>query len=1228
MIAKVVTRPNGSFHGFEKIDDYIERFDAAIETWRSKNLDPIKPIPEQMNITASKGTGRVKNPAYHFVLSWNNHISNEKMKTAVERSLQVLGCEEHEWIGARHGDSQFDHVHILVNRIHPLTHKAWTPQYDYLKLRGLCRELDPQWKSREESTAPSARASDFEAWTGQQSMQSWGREHIIGAFKSTQSTKGNNWNRFHTLLGEKTGTTYEVRNDIGYIVDRSTLKVKRIKAASISPELSIQALEESFDGPWARAPYGVEPKREEGYARKIQQWSLPTKAMSNPNVSRLYARFINEQRIWKTVGKWKAKDERRIVAERLKRNSAILTADAEDALMMLRSYGGVQSETGQMVISLLARQDQEQSVAEAKRQLEKITKRRPAELFRQWLKDKTSEGDVSAGVALLSLKKRPLDGVALLELLGGPPSLTLGEIMQTDEQTVNEIIKKVSGGIRDIRVVSPDSLKTEAESLADVTVVLPGDEEKVEEEKKKIILDFKKNREYYTLAIDKIKQNGALEELKGWINAFNLAGTTPSEQEVAIPTLVAIAGAGYLDPKTILTLYADGLEGHHLPYENLGEKYKQALKKINNVIIADENLTEEERAIKYALIGSPDKSVVGVLNGQNPTWEKIYSALKPLGVTYGVYNGFINNTKEKYRGGGIYSFDGVAVEYAYLPSSLEVGINKIESKLGPIVDVKSEFAKMTKQEREQKNVNYQSMSVEEQSKFEEAQNRLNKKRKDEYIKNNTIQTSNKNQNSSEIIDKPTVSKPVISEDQSEIAADREEVAVEGQENEPELPGTIGRYGHDKEKVNQDFIVDGTNLAGLHAKTHGLYAGYVAQFGAGRFDVQRELYKMREEIIAVNFTNKLYEMQGFKGKDLIVGKTEAYAKKMQATSLLEESWSREVDVLHEAIGDRPLTYAQWLREREETDAKKLADLVEEQDRSSPRIYRPITADKDMLLMKNLAFTKGKDFVQFTYSGKNVFHDDGNTLHIKSSRDKDSLKVALLIAYDKYGKPEDPDVPHGVYLTGSAGYQRRTVEAAAEMGIPIANEELQELYKIERQKFLVKQRSEATQKISKTPVVGTLRKEIENINRDESINPEKTDIPEEKKSRQVTRDNTIDDAIAREMARKFSKTTKIPVRILEPDQIVEGQLNNITMFPNGRAYAIVETAKPSETGNKTYDDKIKYEKHVPEIVFARITQEVAAKLMVEIGKEVVVERPLTGPNHVIEMVKESNRGQRTR
>jgi relaxase-like protein len=85
----------------------------------------------------TKATGRkLKNPVFAYSIAWHpgERPTKAQMMEAARASLEAQGLEEHQAIIFRHTDEPQAHVHIVANRVHPVTGKAATLSNSKLKL--------------------------------------------------------------------------------------------------------------------------------------------------------------------------------------------------------------------------------------------------------------------------------------------------------------------------------------------------------------------------------------------------------------------------------------------------------------------------------------------------------------------------------------------------------------------------------------------------------------------------------------------------------------------------------------------------------------------------------------------------------------------------------------------------------------------------------------------------------------------------------------------------------------------------------------------------------------------------------------------------------------------------------------------------------------------------------------------------------------------------------------
>ena len=157
MIAKAST--GSDFGGVLR---YVLGKDKKAEVLHTQHLysrpDQAARIMAEMRDCAAQN-GRCKKPVYHLSLSWpeEDAPSASQMVATARRFLQDLGLGEHHALVVRHRDTAHEHVHIVVNRVHVDTLKAWSPGLNRLRLPPICRAVEREMGWR---VVPSRRRSD------------------------------------------------------------------------------------------------------------------------------------------------------------------------------------------------------------------------------------------------------------------------------------------------------------------------------------------------------------------------------------------------------------------------------------------------------------------------------------------------------------------------------------------------------------------------------------------------------------------------------------------------------------------------------------------------------------------------------------------------------------------------------------------------------------------------------------------------------------------------------------------------------------------------------------------------------------------------------------------------------------------------------------------------------------------------------------------------------------
>ena len=120
--------------------------------WRgARNLPTDDPRLAAAFMQAEAGVnGRVTRPVYHLVLSFDvgDRPSPATMARVADRVLGELGLAEHQALLVAHRDRAHPHLHLMVNRVHPGTGKAWDTGHDYARIERVLRAVEQEFGLR------------------------------------------------------------------------------------------------------------------------------------------------------------------------------------------------------------------------------------------------------------------------------------------------------------------------------------------------------------------------------------------------------------------------------------------------------------------------------------------------------------------------------------------------------------------------------------------------------------------------------------------------------------------------------------------------------------------------------------------------------------------------------------------------------------------------------------------------------------------------------------------------------------------------------------------------------------------------------------------------------------------------------------------------------------------------------------------------------------------------
>lgn len=184
--------------------------------------------------------GRTDKPAQHLSISLapGEHLTREQWETVIDTTLRDLGLERHQALIVAHQDTDHEHIHLVVNRVHPETLRAWNRWQDRPRLMASLRaqEMALGLRSTPHVENPDRVASSlvrqFER-SGEPPLLDYARAAARPVFQQARS-----WSELHEGLAEQ--GLYLERKGQGLVV---TDDHRHVKASSVDRSASLRALE-------------------------------------------------------------------------------------------------------------------------------------------------------------------------------------------------------------------------------------------------------------------------------------------------------------------------------------------------------------------------------------------------------------------------------------------------------------------------------------------------------------------------------------------------------------------------------------------------------------------------------------------------------------------------------------------------------------------------------------------------------------------------------------------------------------------------------------------------------------------------------------------------------------------------------------------------------------------------------------------------------------------------
>jgi hypothetical protein len=222
----------------------------------------------------------------HLVLSFpeGERLSFADLNAIEERFCDVLGFNGHQRISVVHDDTNNLHMHIAINKIHPINLTIHNPYFDYKKVAKLCEQIEQEYGlttvNHETVSDKAARvAQEIEARTGVESLLGWIKREALTEIKGAD-----NWQDLHKALARHGLEIKERGNGFVLVANNGVV----VKASSVDRSLSKGNLTQRL-GAFVQNEHSTQSSQQN--AKQYQ----PRPLQNRIDTSELYARYQQEQ---------------------------------------------------------------------------------------------------------------------------------------------------------------------------------------------------------------------------------------------------------------------------------------------------------------------------------------------------------------------------------------------------------------------------------------------------------------------------------------------------------------------------------------------------------------------------------------------------------------------------------------------------------------------------------------------------------------------------------------------------------------------------------------------------------------------------------------------------------------------------------------------------------------------------------------------------------------------
>lgn len=422
MIAKKAPRRKDNKSSFGALAKYImrdEKTNEEVEYSRITNcgFDSFDLAVKEIEATQARNKRSKADKTYHLIISFpaGERPTNDQLKDIEDEMCKAVGLGDHQRVSALHTDTDNVHLHVAINKIHPLSYRNVELLRDHYRIDEACALLEERHglqrdnridrtNSKERDARETGRAGDMEAHSGLDSFKRWIKDRKEPLQKALE--KADSWDELHKAFAEH---DLEIRQRGAGLVVSARNQKAFTKASDLGREFSKGQLESKFG-------QFQEPTEQIRQQEPAESYRKPPQH-DGAERSELWEKFQREKHETIAVKKQllqAVKEQRQAELDRQRKDyAARKEAIKRDTLLKGRQKREVYQK--------LAKNHKARSAAAFqayRQQVDKIHDTHRIKGWQEWLVDQAADGNTAALSMLRSAARRPKKGAEQFAFIG------------------------------------------------------------------------------------------------------------------------------------------------------------------------------------------------------------------------------------------------------------------------------------------------------------------------------------------------------------------------------------------------------------------------------------------------------------------------------------------------------------------------------------------------------------------------------------------------------------------------------------------------------------------------------------------------------------------------------------------------------------------------------------------------------------------------------------------